>query len=100
MGAGIFLLGVPTTFGSWLGFYNDLVFELLLPVAVLLLALFVGWVADDDMVDELGRGTSLGGSFVTGWLWWVRVVIPIVLVVTLYLGATALWTDLAAGNYF
>ncbi|USZ67821.1 sodium-dependent transporter [Halorussus salilacus] len=101
LGLGIFLVGVPATFGTtWLDFYNDLVFELLLPVAVLMLAIFAGWIADTDLVDELGRGSSLGSSFATGWLWWVRVVIPIVLLMTLYLGIQSLSEGLSSGAYF
>jgi len=101
MGIGIFALGVPSTFGtSWLGFYNDVVFNLLLPIAVLLLAVFVGWVANADATDEIGLGSSLGASFATGWLWWVRIVVPIAVIVTLYLGVDSLYTGLSEGAYF
>jgi NSS family neurotransmitter:Na+ symporter len=101
MGIGIFVLGVPTTFGtSWLGFYNDVVFNLLLPIAVLLLAVFVGWVANADAIDEIGLGSSLGASFAMGWLWWVRIVVPIAVIVTLYLGVDSLYTGLSEGAYF
>ncbi|MFC4448179.1 sodium-dependent transporter [Halorussus aquaticus] len=101
MGATIALVGVPATFGtSWLGFYNDVVFKLLLPVAVLLIAVFVGWVADTEAVDELGRGSTFGESFTTAWLWWVRVVVPFAVIVTLYLGVTALYEGLNTGAYF
>ncbi len=100
-GVFIFLVGVPATFGtSWLGFYNDFVFKFLLPIAVLLLAVFIGWFADTDAMDELGRGSSVGRSFKTVWLWWVRIVVPIAVVVTLYLGIKALYTGLSSGAYF
>ena len=101
LGGLIALIGVPATFGtSWLGFYNDFVFNILLPVSVLLLAVFVGWVADTEAVDELRRGSSLGGSFTGLWLWWVRVVVPIAVIVTLYLGIKSLSSGLASGAYF
>lgn len=101
MGVAIGLVGVPATFGtSWLGFYNDVVFNLLLPIVVLLLAVFVGWVAHGNAMDELGRGSSVGRSFAKGWLWWVRIVIPIAVLVTLYLGVEALYTGLSTGAYF
>ncbi|WP_276301698.1 sodium-dependent transporter [Halorussus lipolyticus] len=101
MGGLIAVIGVPATFGtSWLGFYNDLVFKLLLPISVLLLAVFVGWVADREAVDELGRGSSVGESFTSAWLWWVRLVVPVAVIVTLYLGVEALYTGLASGAYF
>ncbi|WP_134669903.1 sodium-dependent transporter [Halorussus marinus] len=101
MGVGIFLLGVPTTFGtSWLNFYNDVVFNLLLPIAVLLLAVFVGWVANTEAIDEIELGSSFGPSFATGWLWWVRIVVPIAVIVTLYLGVDSLYSGIVAGDYF
>jgi NSS family neurotransmitter:Na+ symporter len=101
MGGLIALVGVPATFGtSWLGFYNDVVFKLLLPISVLLLAVFVGWVADREAIDELGRGSSIGSTFTTAWLWWVRLVVPIAVIVTLYLGVKALSSGLASGAYF
>ena len=101
LGTLIALLGVPAAFGTtWLGFYNDLVFNVLLPVAVFLFAVFVGWVADAEAVDELRRGSSLGDAFTTTWLWWVRIVIPIAVLVTLYLGVTSIYGGLTAGDYF
>lgn len=101
IGVATFLAGIPTTFGiTWLAFYNDLVFSVLLPVAVLLIAIFVGWVADTDAVDELGRGSNVGEAATTAWLWWVRVVVPIVLFYTLYLGAKSLYSGLSKGAYF
>jgi len=87
LGAAIFALGVPTALDTGtLGWYNDVVFSFLLPFVVLLFALFVGWVAFDSASEELGMGTSLGGGFVTLWLWWVRVVIPVGIGLTLVLG--------------
>ncbi|PSP55442.1 daunorubicin ABC transporter ATP-binding protein [Halobacteriales archaeon QS_1_67_19] len=101
MGGSIALVGLPATLGtSWLAFYNDLVFEFLLPIAVLLLAVFVGWIANREAIDEIGRGSSLGMSFSTTWLWWVRIVVPIAVLVTLYLGINSLYEGLTTGAYF
>jgi NSS family neurotransmitter:Na+ symporter len=101
MGGTIFLAGVPSTIGtSWLSFYNDLVFEFLLPVAVLLFAVFAGWVAFADTTDELQRGSTFGKSFTTLWLWWVRIVIPAAVAITLYLGIQNLYEGLTTGAYF
>ncbi|WP_128476059.1 sodium-dependent transporter [Halorussus pelagicus] len=101
MGIGIAVVGVPATFGtSWLGFYNDVVFKILLPISVFLLAIFVGWIADTEAVDELGRGSTIGETFTSAWLWWVRLVVPAVVVMTLYLGVKALYTGLNNGAYF
>jgi NSS family neurotransmitter:Na+ symporter len=101
MGVLIFVVGLLPAFGTnWLTLYNDVVFNLLLPIVVLLLAVFVGWVANADSMDELGRGSSLGASFKVFWLWWVRTVVPIAVLVTLYLGVDALYTGLTTGAYF
>jgi NSS family neurotransmitter:Na+ symporter len=35
-----------------------------------------------------------------GWLWWVRIVVPIAVIVTLYLGVDSLYTGLSEGAYF
>ncbi|MFB6235783.1 MAG: sodium-dependent transporter [Halopenitus sp.] len=87
LGAAIFAFGVPTALKtSILGWYNAVVFNLLLPTVVLCFALFVGWVAADSSYAEVGRGSSLGDYFKTAWLWWVRVVIPVAVIFTLVLG--------------
>ncbi|WP_430505905.1 sodium-dependent transporter [Haloparvum sp. PAK95] len=87
LGAGIFAFGVPTALNTnTLGWYNDVVFNLLLPIVVLLFAIFVGWVNADDSYAEVGRGSSLGDTFSTVWLWWVRIVIPVAVIFTLVLG--------------
>ncbi|MCG1003681.1 sodium-dependent transporter, partial [Halobacterium noricense] len=87
LGGIIFLLGVPTALStSTLSWYNAIVFSLLLPLVVLLFALFVGWVAYDSSSEELQLGTSLGDGFATLWLWWVRLVIPVGIGLTLVLG--------------
>ncbi|MFB6270713.1 MAG: sodium-dependent transporter [Halobacterium sp.] len=91
LGAVIWAAGIPTALSTdTLGWYNDVVFNLLLPVVVLLFAVFVGWVAFDLSVDEVGRGSSLGSGFSTAWLWWVRVVIPVAIGLTLVLGVQSL----------
>ncbi|UPW00668.1 sodium-dependent transporter [Halorussus gelatinilyticus] len=101
MGAAIAVIGLPATFGTtWLDFYNDVVFNLLLPISVFLLAIFVGWVADREAIDELGRGSSIGSSFTTAWLWWVRIVVPTVVLMTLWLGLETLYEGLTTGGYF
>jgi NSS family neurotransmitter:Na+ symporter len=87
LGGAIFLLGVPTALSTdTLGWYNDIVFSLVLPLVVFLFAIFVGWVAYGPAADEMGQGSSLGGGFTTLWLWWVRLVIPVGIGLTLVLG--------------
>ncbi len=87
LGAIIFVVGLPTAFSSnYLGLYNNVVYSLLLPFSVLLVVLFLTWGPYGDAIDELRRGTGLSGTFMTSWLWWVRIVIPIALIGTLILG--------------
>jgi len=87
LGSAIFAAGIPTALSTdTLGWYTDVVFNLLLPVVVLLFALFVGWVAFDQSADELGQGSTLGSGFTLVWLWWVRLVIPVAIGLTLVLG--------------
>ncbi|QZP37285.1 sodium-dependent transporter [Halobaculum magnesiiphilum] len=91
LGAFVALAGVPTALDTGiLGWYNDIVFELLLPLAVLSLSLFVGWVADDQLAVELNLGSSFGSGFSTVWLWWIRIVIPVAIGGTLLLGIQSL----------
>jgi len=91
LGAVIWAVGIPTALSTnTLAWYNAVVFNLLLPIVVLLFAVFVGWVAFDLSVDEVGRGTSLGDGFATTWLWWVRLVIPVAIGLTLVLGIQSL----------
>ncbi|WP_276271802.1 sodium-dependent transporter [Haloarcula litorea] len=100
MGTAVLLVGVPAALGTnYLTFYNDVVFNLLLPIVVFLLAAFT-WFSGRDIVDELQRGTSLGETFPTVWLWWVRLVVPVAVAVTLYLGVKGLYTGLTNGTYF
>ncbi len=87
LGGFIFLLGVPTALStSTLSWYNAVVFSLLLPLVVLLFSLFVGWVAYGPATEELCLGSSFGDGFTTLWLWWVRLVIPAGIGLTLVLG--------------
>ncbi len=87
IGLGLFLLGVPTALSvSTLTFYNDLAYKLLLPLSVLGILLYVGWVNNDDAVDELRKGTSAESLFAVSWLWSVRTVVTFAVAVTLALG--------------
>ena len=91
VGAGVFLLGVPSGLGiGTLGWYNDVAYNLLLPLSVFLLLVFVGYVYAPEATDELNRGSSLGSSFTTVWLLLVRTVVPLGVLVTLLLGLQSL----------
>ncbi|WP_338739629.1 sodium-dependent transporter [Haloplanus salilacus] len=94
LGVAIFALGVPSAFGlSILGWYNAIAYNLLLPLSVLTLLLFVGWVDADAAVSELRRGTGLSESGAVAWLWFVRTLVPLGVLVTLLLGLQTLAVD-------
>jgi NSS family neurotransmitter:Na+ symporter len=91
VGTAIFLLGLPSAFGlSYLGWYNAIAYNFLLPLSVLLLLVFVGWVHHGRATAELRRGSGVGATFATAWLWFVRTVVPLGVVVTLLLGLQSL----------
>jgi NSS family neurotransmitter:Na+ symporter len=89
VGTACAVLGVPSAFGS-LGWFNAVAYNLLLPVSVLLVALYVGWVLADDATAELQSGSTLPDGLRSGWLWFVRLVIPAGIGLTLVLGIQSL----------
>ncbi len=89
IGVAIFLVGIPTAFdGSILSFYDGVVAEILLPLGMGLLVLFVGWFYGDarDEVQK-GLGHRLGGWFPTVWIWQVRTIILLVVGLVIVLAA-------------
>jgi NSS family neurotransmitter:Na+ symporter len=92
LGAGIFLLGVPTAFDltlngvSALGWYNMLAYNLFLPAGGLGIALAVGWTRGDRSTRELARGSDASELLGLAWLWTLRTVVVLALTVTLVLG--------------
>ncbi|WP_435193784.1 sodium-dependent transporter [Natronomonas sp. EA1] len=86
LGSVIFVLGLPSAWKTaWLGWFDGLAVNLILPLAVLLVVFFVGWVMADDAVDELRRGTSDLGTLGTVWLWALRTVVLLAVFGTLAL---------------
>jgi NSS family neurotransmitter:Na+ symporter len=97
LGAVVFAFGIPSATGIFgmngittLTWYNDIAYNLLLPVSVLAVSLFVGWVYGSRAVDEVGRGSGVGATFDAAWLWFVRVVVPAAVTFTLVLGIQSL----------
>jgi len=92
LGVLLFLLGIPSAWDTaWLSWFDSIAVNLLLPVAVLLLVLFVGWVLAPDAVDELRIGS--GDSFddlAPLWLWSLRTVVLLAVLVTVALSVTEL----------
>ncbi|SFG42384.1 neurotransmitter:Na+ symporter, NSS family [Halopelagius inordinatus] len=92
IGVGLFLLGLPSAFDTaWLGWFDTLAYQLLLPVSVLLVLVFVGWILGGEALSEVMKGSSLGDGFGTTWLWMVRVVVILAVLGTLALGIQTLF---------
>jgi NSS family neurotransmitter:Na+ symporter len=95
VGTACFLAGVPAALGTdTLGIYDTVTGQLLLPLGLLMLVLFVGWVYSDEALEEISQGITDIKSYDVAWIWHVRTVISLVIVVTLYLGVQELLTTL------
>ena len=93
VGVGLFVLGLPSAWDTaWLGWFDTLAYKLFLPVAVLLLLIFVGWILSQDALDELAQGAASGlpifGPF---WLWMIRTLVILGVLLTLGLGIETLF---------
>jgi NSS family neurotransmitter:Na+ symporter len=92
LGGLIFLLGIPSAWDTaWLTWFDNLAYQLLLPLSVLGVLLFIGWVYGRPAVDELLNGSSLGGGVGATWLWLVRTVVVLGVLLTLALGVQTLF---------
>ncbi|AUV82406.1 daunorubicin ABC transporter ATP-binding protein [Salinigranum rubrum] len=92
IGGALFLLGVPSALSTaWLGWFDTLAYKLLLPLSVLAILLFVGWVLGREALSEVVRGSDLGSGFGAVWLWTVRVVVFAAVLGTLVLGLRTLF---------
>ncbi|KTG08517.1 daunorubicin ABC transporter ATP-binding protein [Haloprofundus marisrubri] len=92
LGTPIFLLGIPSAMNTaWLTWFDNLAYQLLLPLSVLSILLFVGWVFARSALDEIRRGAAIGKGASSAWLWAVRLVVPIGVVLTLLLGIQTLF---------
>jgi len=91
-GLALFLLGLPSAWDTaWLGWFDTLAYQLLLPLSVLGVVIFVGWVLADEALDELRAGTAGLGAFGPAWLWMVRTVVVLAVLGTLALGFQTLF---------
>ncbi|MDQ2054682.1 MULTISPECIES: sodium-dependent transporter [Halobellus] len=94
LGGLIFLLGIPSAWDTaWLGWFDTLAYQLLLPLSVLGILLFAGWIYGRPAVDELLSGSSLGLGVGMTWLWLARTVVILGVLLTLALGVQTLFID-------
>jgi neurotransmitter:Na+ symporter, NSS family len=85
MGALIALVGLwPALSLDALGAYDELTGQVMLPLGALGIALVVGWVMKNP-IDEILVGSSpRARGILTAWLWMLRVVAPVLLVLVLW----------------
>jgi NSS family neurotransmitter:Na+ symporter len=96
IGGALFLLGVPSALSTaWLGWFDTLAYNLLLPTSVLCILLFVGWKLGREALTEMLRGSGLDRRVGRTWLWTVRVVVIVAVVGTLALGLQTLFVGSA-----
>ncbi len=76
IGVVLFVAGLPSAWNTaWLTWFDTVAVNLLLPMTVLLVVLFVGWVMADEALEEIRLGTSGGETLATVWLWTLRTVV-------------------------
>ncbi|SDY42693.1 sodium-dependent transporter [Halobellus clavatus] len=94
LGGLIFLLGTPSAWDTaWLTWFDTLAYQLLLPLSVLGVLLFAGWVYGRPAVAELLSGSSFGQGVGVTWLWLARTVVILAVLLTLWLGIQTLFVD-------
>jgi NSS family neurotransmitter:Na+ symporter len=87
VGVGLFVLGLPSAMDTaWLTWFDTFAYSLFLPLSVLAMVVFVGWVLAADAVDELRQGAGDLSRFGPLWLWVLRLVVPAGVLLTLVLG--------------
>lgn len=97
MGIIIAIVGLwPAMSLDALGAYDGLTGNVMLPLGALGIAILVGWVMSNP-IDELVIGSSERlRPFFKGWLWTLRVVAPVLLVLVLWSTVPAAFEALAA----
>ncbi|MFC5972782.1 sodium-dependent transporter [Halomarina salina] len=100
LGSVVFLLGVPSALSlEWLDWFDGIGVTLFLPLAVLFVVLFVGWVLGQEAVDELRQGTSGGATLSMVWLWSLRTVVLLAILVVVGLNFYDLFLTPDSGYY-
>ncbi len=99
LGVTVFVLGIPSSLSiAWLDWFDGIGVTLLLPLTVLAVLVFVGWVMSNDAMDELRQGTG-ATDLAPAWLWWIRTVVLVVVVIVVLLNLNDLFLTPDAGYY-
>lgn len=101
LGVAMFAVGLPVAYGASGDLTELVVFDglangILLVLGGLLLSIYVGWIASDFALDELGKGITDIGSWGLTWLWLVRIPVIVILLVVLALNTQGYYEDLSA----
>jgi NSS family neurotransmitter:Na+ symporter len=100
LGVGAFALGIPSAIDTaWLEWFDGIGVTLLLPLGVLSVVLFVGWAMGSAATKELRDGMGLGGVSPI-WLWTLRTVVLLVVLVVVALNFQDLFLTPNAGDYY
>lgn len=98
IGGSAFVLGIPSAWDTaWLTWFDGLGVALLLPITVLFVVIFVGWILGDDALDEIKKGMA-GDSFGMIWLWSLRTFVLLAVVVVFVLNIHDLFFTLEEGT--
>ena len=94
LGVLVFSLGIPSAWDTaWLTWFDTLAYQLFLPLSVLGVLVFGGWVYGRSAAEELLVGSGLGEGVGTAWLWLTRTVVILAVLLTLALGIRTLFLD-------
>ncbi|WP_435075913.1 sodium-dependent transporter [Halococcus sp. AFM35] len=98
LGVVIFVVGIPSAWNTaWLAWFDGIGVALLLPVTVLFVVLFVGWVLGRDAIDEFTKGSG-AGWLASVWLWGLRTVVLLLVVIIVALNLQDLFLT-PSGSY-
>lgn len=99
LGGAAFALGIPSALDTaWLDWFDGIGVTLLLPLAVLSVVVFVGWIMGNEAVDELQQGTDIT-SFGPAWLWTLRTFVLAVVILVVLLNFNDLFLTPDTGYY-
>lgn len=101
LGSIVFLLGVLSAIDTaWLNWFDGIGVSLLLPITVLFVVIFVGWIMGHDAIDELKKGMGGGDSVASVWLWSLRTIVLIAVLIVFGLNILDLFFTPDSGYYF
>jgi NSS family neurotransmitter:Na+ symporter len=98
LGVVIFVVGIPSAWNTaWLAWFDGIGVALLLPLTVLFVVFFVGWVLGRDAIDEFTKGSGTGW-LAPVWLWGLRTVVLLLVLIIVGLNLQDLFLT-PSGSY-